>query len=164
MLVYRRPRDGLNFISRLFAVPGIQPGIPGLTMLHFLFDSMHVLELGVLPYLVSAILWALLQAGFFGIYNEAETDRLDAAMSQSIRHFYDSRGVPSDCRVDVSVKSLGTWGSPAFKAKASQAKGVLPWMVELLSVNGGAQLLDRQAPPHDKGSALLECCTALTRI
>ena len=46
--MYRRPKDGLNFISRLFQIPGIQPGVPGLALEHFLYDSMHVLDLGVL--------------------------------------------------------------------------------------------------------------------
>ena len=90
--MYRRPKDGLNFISRLFQIPGIQLGVPGLTLEHFLFDSMHVLELGVLLYLFSAILWGLLEAGFFGPYNDGETDRLDEAMTQSAKRFYDNAG------------------------------------------------------------------------
>ena len=81
MLVYRLPHDGRLFIIRLFTIPGIQAGIPGLTIQHFLSDSMHLLELGVLLYLISAIVWELVQAGFFGIYNEADTDRLDAETS-----------------------------------------------------------------------------------
>ena len=51
MLVYRRDRNLLLFINRLFKLEGVTPGIPGLKLDHFIFDSMHVLELGVLTYL-----------------------------------------------------------------------------------------------------------------
>ena len=50
MLTYRRRKNGPMYISRLFEVPGIQPGVPGLKIDHVLFDSMHTVELGLLEY------------------------------------------------------------------------------------------------------------------
>ena len=161
--MYRRPPLGLNFICKLFTVPGIQLGVPGLTLKHFLHDSMHTLELGVLAYIFSKILWRLVEFGFFGHYNPDETDAIDAAMSQQLKHHYESTGVKSYDRFDnMCLKLLGTWTAPALKAKAGPMKSILPWMLELLSVKGGAALLD--GPLGCEGSALLECCVALTRI
>ena len=76
---------------------------------------------------------------------------------------YSSPGVDACYRLDISVKALGTWSSPTLKAKAAEAKHLLPWMVHLLAIRGGARLLDL-GPLGCEGSALLECCTALSRI
>ena len=68
---------------------------------------MHVLELGVLLYLFSAILWSLVEAGFFGAYNEAESDRINAEIVRNLNHFYHSRGVPFRNRMETTLKGNG---------------------------------------------------------
>ena len=70
VLVFRRDHKfcrwsrSINWVNRLFTVPGIQEGIPGFRIEHCLFDYMHVLELGVNLYLIGAVLRLLLMVGF----------------------------------------------------------------------------------------------------
>eukprot|EP00959_Pyramimonas_sp_CCMP1952_P029055 609410-Pyramimonas_sp.AAC.1 len=45
-LIYRRHKNGLLNMSRLIEIPGISRGIPGVKLEHFIYDSMHVMELG----------------------------------------------------------------------------------------------------------------------
>ena len=70
LLVYRRQKHGLLFFSRLFAIPGVQPGIKGLTLQHMLYDQMHVMELGILAYFMGDVLWRLIRLEFFGPFSE----------------------------------------------------------------------------------------------
>ena len=116
VLAYRRPRGGLNFISRLFTILHIQAGVPGLTIEHFLFDSMH----GVLLYLIGAILWWLLYSGFFGPWSEGETEPLEEAMNRNLRLFYKSTCVPHNYQQEIKIQDLGPWHRPVLKAKAAK--------------------------------------------
>ena len=90
-LFFQHPKNGILFISRLIYVPNVQPGIPGLILDHFLLDSMHGLEQGVLPNYEGAVLNKLGMGSFFG--NPAEEDQLDINMQRSFTSWWESHGM-----------------------------------------------------------------------
>ena len=66
ILVYRRDPGLLLFFNRLFPMEGVCEGVPNLSIEYFIFDSMHVIELGILHYLLGYVLCLLIECGFFG--------------------------------------------------------------------------------------------------
>ena len=153
-VMYRRPENSLLFISRLFHIPGIQAGIPGLQYDHFLLDSMHCLEIGVVPYYDGLTLKHLISKGFFG-----QTEAVEVAVSDSVACYWRRDAVrqeqpPVDLQGILSGK-----GSPCLKAKAHEAKALLGWIVDLLRWRGAANYLD--AANGDIGQALLACGSGL---
>ncbi|CAK0866195.1 unnamed protein product, partial [Prorocentrum cordatum] len=156
MMVYRRPANSLLFINRLFHVPGIQPGIPGLTIDHFLFDSMHFADLGILHYYMGAVMWRLIDLGFFGEYSPNDHDEVDNAMNEAMKKWYIRFQVPSaDRQLGLSSQMCGSRDDPLLKLKAGKSRKLLPFIVHLLRDQGGQELLDDDAPAEADGSKLL---------
>ena len=87
------------FINRLFTIPGIQRGVPGLKLHHVLFDAMHLIELGVLAYLLSAALWSLVLSGYWGHYQESDPSNIEFAIFADLQSYYKYARVPSDYRM-----------------------------------------------------------------
>ena len=164
VLVYSRPRNSLMFINRLFTIPGIQPGVPGLTYSHYLLDRMHVLDLGILLYIIATTVWKLLTSHFFGRFNDDEHDRLDEVLLASTASFYDRANMPVRERLDLTIKVLGPRGRPHLKAKAGPSRRLFPWIIDLLRRQGGAGHLDVAGPLGCEGSSLLECSEALAEL
>ena len=155
--IYRRPRNGILFINRLFAIPGIQLGIPGLRLEHFLFDSMHFADLGILHYFMGEVLWALAGLGFFGEMTDHDHDGADCALKDAYTSWCKRFRVPDSERlVALSFNMCGTSESPLLKLKAGKSRAALPFIVYLLRSAGGRDLLDNADPAVSKGSKLLE--------
>eukprot|EP00959_Pyramimonas_sp_CCMP1952_P235407 4919275-Pyramimonas_sp.AAC.1 len=74
-------------------------GIKGLTSQHFLYDSMHVVELGIAQYFIARTLIELLRARFFGFWNEVEPDSADVELQQALDLHYAQNRIPTDVRV-----------------------------------------------------------------
>ena len=85
MVTYRRPKNGPLYICKLLTIPNVQQGIPGLTYKHILFDSMHVLESGVLHYWNGLTLYRLVKRHFFGNVDDSEV--IDLAADASIKKY-----------------------------------------------------------------------------
>ena len=93
ILVYRRAENLLLFCNRLIPAPGVCEGIPHLQLSSFLFDSMHVLELGVLANLFGRAAWGLIHQGFFGPFTStSDADHIDDAMTNSVKAWYKRAG------------------------------------------------------------------------
>ena len=156
-LIYRRPENSLLFISRLFHIPGIQAGIPGLQYDHFLLDSQHCLEIGVVPYSEGLTLQHLISKGFFGHPNEP--DAVEVAVIDSGACYWQRNAVCQE-QPQIDLKGIVSGkGSPCLKAKAHEAKALLGWIVDLLRRRGAALFLD--GANGDLGQALLACGSGL---
>ena len=169
VLVYRRGVNrwskNLVWVTRLVEVEGIIQGIPGLTWKHFLFDYMHVVDLGIILYVNAASLRRLLDAGFFGDLNEdVEPDAIDLAFSQSVSLYFDDKQVERKDRVSVTLNNLGPKERPYLACKAGPAKLVLGWVTDLLVNKGGAEAINGIASLPGEGSALKECCVGLAGL
>ncbi len=93
ILVYRRAENLLLFCNRLIPTPGVCKGIPHLQLSSFLFDSMHVLELGVLANLFGKAAWGLIHQGCFGPFTStSDADHIDENMTQSVKACYKRAG------------------------------------------------------------------------
>ena len=68
----------------MIGVPGLWGGVFGLRYEHFLSDSMHYLELGVLLRFHATVLWFLILAGRFGEFVKTSADNVNAAMTASL--------------------------------------------------------------------------------
>ncbi len=67
--------------------------IPHLQLSSFLFDSMHVLELGVLANLFGSVAWRLIHQGCFGRFTSTQdADHIDEAMTTSVKAWYKRAG------------------------------------------------------------------------
>ena len=155
ILVYRRAKSSPLFINRLICVPGIQSGIPGLKLEHFLFDSMHFADLGILQYFGGLVMWRLVQALFFGPYSENDTAEVDVSINDSLMQWYSSNNIPRGSRVvGLSLGMCGDKDSPLLKLKAGKTRAVLPYLVHILR-KGGRDLLDRLDPVVNPGTLLL---------
>ena len=89
VLFYRKPKgSSYMFINRLFTIAGIQRGVPGLKHHHVLFDSMHLIELGVLAYLLHLALWSLVLSGFWGHYSENDPSNIELAIARDLESYY----------------------------------------------------------------------------
>ena len=164
MLVYRRPARGLLYINRLFKIPGLQPGIPGLTLDHFLFDSMHTIELGILAYLFGRVLWDLVAGGYFGTFTVDDYDEVNTGMEEHLKNWYKTNEIPWPERLPtITVSMLGPKDAPLCKIKAGKAKSLLPWIVELLANSGGKELLN-QGPLGREGTMLLRCAQGISEF
>ncbi|CAK0854496.1 unnamed protein product, partial [Prorocentrum cordatum] len=143
-------------ISRLFTVRGVQPGVPGLRLEHFLFDSMHVADLGILAYFMATVLWLLVRLGYFGNFTDADHDEVDVAMSDALKQYYKAKGVPDrERQIGLKVQMLGDENSPYLKLKAGKSRSLLPFVVFTLRQKGGRDLLDRHDPVQLDGTKLL---------
>eukprot|EP00929_Paragymnodinium_shiwhaense_P000878 TRINITY_DN101083_c0_g1_i1.p1 TRINITY_DN101083_c0_g1~~TRINITY_DN101083_c0_g1_i1.p1 ORF type:complete len:691 (+),score=49.20 TRINITY_DN101083_c0_g1_i1:78-2150(+) len=161
VVFYRKPADfPFLFISRLFTISGTQPGIPGLTLRHFLYDSMHVLELGVCGYLVHHVFWQLIGCEHFGRYDADTKDIVERRISKSLAEFYSFTRTPHDARVDFSMHLLGSPTEGSFKGKAGHTRRLLPYVLWLLR-RGGKTALDASSESGCAGSAILESADAL---
>ena len=158
MLIYRKKKNSLMFISKLFTVDGIQPGIPGLTMRHFLFDRMHVMELGVLLNFEGFCLHLLAKEGFFGM--ASDPDSLNYKMKRSFTAFWNRYKREGDKKpyLDFSKAADKDGESNLKKFKAWEARKVLSWVVLLLK-HGGSRHLD--SIKSGLGENLLTCGTNL---
>lgn len=101
VLLYRKPRFfPYMFVCRLWMVPEVQRGVPGLKLDHILYDTMHLLELGVLAYLLSLALWSLVLAGFWGAWTEADPGPTEANIGRDLKQYYEFAGVQNSTRND----------------------------------------------------------------
>ena len=128
LLLFRRQPRGWLFFARFFQIASIgQPGVEGLRLEHLLFDSMHVLELGVLAYYMGLVLWKLVLAGFFGKHVEKSEDQVDTAMSRAAKAYFKRMNLPSSDQVTyITTDMLGPKERPYLKLKAGKAKRSRP--------------------------------------
>eukprot|EP00959_Pyramimonas_sp_CCMP1952_P324576 6793774-Pyramimonas_sp.AAC.1 len=77
---------------RLFTIDGVNEGVPHLSVDHFIYDSMHVLELGILHYVMGLTMISLITAGFFGRWRDKDHDEVDAAMTDSMKAWHARQG------------------------------------------------------------------------
>ena len=167
MLTYRRRKNGPMYISRLFEVPGIQQGVPGLTKDNVLFDSMHCVELGFVEYYNGKAIQALGRAGMFG--DKREKDEMEETMRNSFSKYHKVGTKTGRVRIpnfDLNVV-IDTQNTPVLgKPKAHESKAILHWLVDVLKNKGGAQLLDDDDDDDDStaselGTHLLQCGSGL---
>ena len=133
--MYRRPENSLLFISRLFHIPGIQAGIPGLQYDHFLLDSMHCLEIGVVPYYEGLTLKHLISKGFFG-----QTEAVEVAVSDSVACYWRRNAVRQE-QPPVDLKGiLSGKRAPLPEGQSSRSEGLAGLDRGLASMAGSCKL------------------------
>lgn len=160
VLIYRRPKNGLLFVCRLFCIPGVQPGVPGVTIDHVLLDQMHLLELGVVCYYAGAVVSSLVNQGMFG----REDDDIEEGLTDAMKAWYKASGLPDNERLTVFTLGMlkGTDTQlPFLKLKAAKMKSLLPFLVHLLARSGGEQLLNEACAYGSEGTLLRQVGEAI---
>eukprot|EP00959_Pyramimonas_sp_CCMP1952_P000631 12187-Pyramimonas_sp.AAC.1 len=149
-------------MSRLVEIPGVSRGIPGVTLDHFIYDSMRVMELGVCGYVAGRTLRMLLDIKYYGYFTDGEHAEVNAAMSEALRAFYTSSRTPDDMRIhSLTVLMLGEEDTPFLKLKAAKSRRFLPFIIDTLQNQGGALALGNSLPMGCEGSKLLEVANAI---
>eukprot|EP00959_Pyramimonas_sp_CCMP1952_P469101 9494360-Pyramimonas_sp.AAC.1 len=144
------------------AVPGVSRGVPGLELKHFIYDSMHVVELGILGYLHGRVLRMLLDIRFFGYFTDGEHAEVNGAMSEALKQSYSTSRTPDDMRIhSLTVLMLGEDDMPFLKLKAAKSRRFLPFVIDILENQGGANALDNSCPMGCEGTKLLEVASSL---
>ena len=92
VLVYRKAQGLFMFFNRLLPVAEVCPGVPHLTLDYFIFDSMHVLELGILHFLMGYAFTMLIKNNFFGHYDKDNPDPVNASMTDNMKKWYVRNG------------------------------------------------------------------------
>mgnify|MGYP003318110501 CR=1 FL=1 len=63
----------------------------------------------------------------------------------------------------MSSAIIGSRDSPVLKAKAARTKALLPWIVQLLGLQGGTAMIDATSLGRE-GSSLLDCSVSFAHI
>ena len=131
VLLIRRPKYfPYMFIWRLFCIPGFFRGIPGLRYEHCLFDGMHTLELGILPYLENMSFWYLIMASFWGQYSaDGDNSDVELAFNRDLKAWYNFAGIDFPRRIEFSFTNLGEYPHGTFDIKAADSKVLLDFVI-----------------------------------
>ena len=118
----------LNFISELFSIVGF-------TTTNLALDVMHVVDLGVLQWLLAAVFWALINGNFCGSAKIHLPQRhLDnvLALNARMRAYYSVRKHLT--RIGrLTVHMLGPAADPRLHAKAAETRHLLGLAVTLVA-------------------------------
>ena len=75
---------------------------------HCLFDGMHTLELGVLPYLENMSFWYLIMASFWGQFSaDGDNSDVELAFNRDLVAWYEFMGIGFRHRFEFSFQKLG---------------------------------------------------------
>ena len=118
----------LNFISELFSIVGF-------TIASLALDVMHVVDLGVLQWLVAAVFWALINGNFCGSAKihlpQRHLDNI-LALNARMRAYYSVRKHLT--RIGrLTVHMLGPASDPRLHAKAAETRHLLGLAVTLVA-------------------------------
>ena len=130
---------GLNFVCPLFSVIGFSVELLSL-------DVMHIMDLGVLQYLVGAVFWTLVSNNFA----RSNSDQAEARRASNMLHlrrrlwaFYKSEDRASHEQGKrtkigkLTLKQLGPHAKPRLRAKAAETRHLVPLLVQLCRENPG---------------------------
>jgi len=91
---------------------------------------MHILELGVLLYLLGEMFRALVVHGIFGEYLESHPNSVEERLDESLYEHYRDKNVNRRSRVRyLSVLDFFNRDGACLSAKASQARGLLDFAI-----------------------------------
>eukprot|EP00969_Alexandrium_andersonii_P034139 1492994-Alexandrium_andersonii.AAC.1 len=112
----------LNFVSPLF-------NITGFSVACLRLDVMHIIDLGLLQWLIGTVFWRLLLNNSFGdagaIHAEGRLLHNLFMLRRAMRVYY--RANPQLTRIHrLTLKMLSARGKPRLKAKAAETRHLLP--------------------------------------